>query len=78
MGEWIDVPAHRIYSCNLDEFEKRFARFGEDGQVCRQPFEKVVMLVREDGKRFRHAKFLPTAEAGYNDPKDFRVYLEEI
>lgn len=77
MAHWIEVPAHRIYVCSIDEFEKRFSRFSADGQIC-NPFEVPEMLLREDGKRFKYAKFLPVAAAALEENLTLSIYLEEI
>lgn len=78
MPYWIEVPAHRIYVCTIEELEARFTRIGKDGQLC-PPFEVPEFFYRDDGKRFSHARFLPAGiNPGAATPQAFKVYLEEI
>ena len=82
MSKWIEIPSHRIYAVSYAEFHEpgAYRRVGVNGGDPDEG-EMPAFIVRcRDGKRFKQARFLPSAEVARNAEMYINpeIYLEEL
>lgn len=59
MGEWIEVPAHRIYVICARELLDGFDYIGENGKPVERGEITYRFVRKKDGKVFKWARFIP-------------------
>ena len=76
-GQWIDIPAHRVWVVPGAEIRTAYELFGEDGEPCQEGRYIYRVRRKEDGKLYRTSRVyggLVSVQAGATD----HMTLEEV